>query len=366
MNTHQNIFQNHDYESRDEIDLLELCVIIWRRRVLVFATMLICVIPTCIWLIWQPSIYKLESLFGSTSNYNIQALQPTLLPDGERYQVSSLKSEDLYQDLLTQASSLNAQRLFWEQWSKLPLSQDPSGATTKNDDEFKVFFKSLKLIPPSPKNPNVTFSQINLETSNPARDIKTLTAYMDFLNVRVVEKFVSQLEKGYTSNLQKLQFDYGSLKKREQQKMEDSLLQLQESINIARSLNIVDTPYEQLAGVEIKLVDDRKYLLGTRVLEQEIKSLMSRAEKPLSAFVPELRVMESWQEVLENDIKNLKTIKSEIQVFNLVGPVVSSLDPIKPKKLLILLAVIFLSVLIGAVVAVAGNAIKNYQARENA
>lgn len=361
MNTHNTIFQNHHFESKNEIDLLKLCIILWSKRKSICAVVAICVIPVAIWLMLQASIYRLEALFGSTSAYDIQALQPTSLPDGARYEVSPLKSEDVYQDLLTQAGSLNTQRIFWEQWSGQPLTQDPNSKTTKNDDDFKVFFNSLRLIPATPKNPSITFSQINLETADPARDIKTLTAYVVFLNNRVVEKFVSQLEKAYESNLKQLQFDYAVLQKREKQKLEDDLIQLQESESIARSLNIVDTPYDKLAGIELKVMDDRRYLLGTKALQQEIKSLQVRSEQPLSAFVPDLRNMEYWQEILKNDIHKLQTVKSNVQILNLISPVVSSLDPIKPKKWLILLAVLFLSLLIGSVIALAISGIKNYQ-----
>lgn len=363
MNIHQNTFQTPHYERDEEIDLLELFATLWRSKLLIIGCMLLCVLPTGVWLYFQNPVYKLETIFGSTSSYDIQALQPTPLPDGARYEVSPLKSEDFYQDLLIQAGSLNTQKLFWEQWSKQPLSPDPSSGATVNDANFKRFFVSLSLTPPNPKTPNITTSQINLETINPKRDIQTLTAYVDFLNVHVVEKFVSQLEKGYASSLQQLAFDYSVLKKREQQKLEDSLLQLQESLNLARSLNIIDTPYEQLSGIELKVVDDRQYLLGTRVLTQEIKSLQERSDKPLGAFVPELRNMEYWQEIMQSDLDRLKTIKSGVQAFNLASPVVSSLDPVKPKKLLIVLGVAFTSVIIGMVIVFVINGIRTYQAR---
>lgn len=363
MNIHQNTFQTPHYDRDEDIDLLEIAAVLWQRKLIIISCVVLCVIPALLWVTLQAPVYKLETLFGSTSDYDIQALQPTHLPSGERYEVIPLKSEDFYQDLLIQASSLNTQKLFWEQWSKQPLSSDPSSESTANDKAFKKFFSSLTLVPPNPKTPTVTTSQITLESSTPKQDSETLTAYVDFLNARVVEKFVAQLEKGYASSLKQLGFDYTTLKKREQQKLEDSLLQLQESLSLARSLNIIETPYEQLAGVELKVVDDRQYLLGTNVLSQEIKSLQARSEKPLSAFVPELRNMEYWQEIMQNDLNKLKTIKSDVQAFNLASPVVASLDPIKPKKLIILMGVLFVSLVIGIVIVLIVNGIKSYRAR---
>ncbi|EIK46259.1 hypothetical protein O59_000280 [Cellvibrio sp. BR] len=363
MNTHQNTFQNHSYEREEEIDLLELCATVWRKKWLILALVVVSAIATGLWLKWLPSTYRLEVLFDSTSPYDIQALQPAILSGGSQYAVAPLKTEDFYQEVLIQASSLNTQKLFWERWSQQPLSEDPSIESTANDRAFKKFFISLALTPPNPKSPNVTLSQITLETPAPGRDIETLTAYVDFLNRHVVEKFVAQLEKAYASNLQQLDFDYQALQKRELQKLEDNLLQLQESLKLAQSLNIIDTPYEQLTGVELKVVDDRQYLLGTRVLSEEIKSLEARRKEQLSAFSPELRNMESWRNILENDLKKIRTLKDDVQAFRLAGPVVSSLDPVKPKKLLILLGAIFSSAFIGVFIALVSHAIKNYQAR---
>lgn len=364
MNMYQDTLQSHRHdESSEEIDLLELCATLWRSKWLIAAAMMVCVIPTALWLMWQPPIYKLEALLDTTSPYDIQALQPTLLPDGASYQVEPLKSEDFYQNLLTQAVSLNTQRLFWEHRSQQPLSPNPREGITKNDIAFKQFFNSLTLTPPNPKNQNTTLSQLALETPEPTRDMETLTAFVGFLNAHVVEMFANQLEKGYQSNLQKLEADYATMLMREQQKLQDELLKLRESLSLAQSLNITETPYEQLAGVELKVVDDRQYLLGTRVLSQEIKSLEARAEKPLSAFVPELRNMEYWQQTMQNDVERLGKVKDDVQAFTLASPVVSSLDPVKPKKLLILIGSLFLSLIIGVVIVLIANGVKNYHAR---
>src|SRR5690606_1769679 len=114
------------------------------------------------------------------------------------------------------------------------------------------------------------------------------------------------LEKGYTSNLQQLTLDYEALQQHEQQKLADELVQLKEALITAQSLGITDTPYEQLSGVDMEMVDNRKYMLGTRVLSEEIKTIEARSEQPLSAFVPQLRDMEYWQRIMENDRKKLQ------------------------------------------------------------
>ena len=367
MNMHQNTLpaRHTDYID-DEIDLLELCAALWRGKWLIIATMTACLIPAAIWLKWQAPVYQVEALLDNTSVYDIQALQPTVLDDeGKRYQVTSLQQDAFYSALLTQAGALHTQRLFWESWSQEPLSTDPRIGMSDNDRQFRRFFNALTLTPPNPKKPESTLSQLSLETTDPAQGVKLLSAYVDFLNARVVEQFVTQLEKGYASSLQQLAFDYNALQNREQQQLRDELIQLQEALRVAKSLKIIETPYAQLAGVELKVVDDRQYLLGTRVLSEEINALKARQDNPLSAFVPALRNMEYWRAILENDLNKLHAVKANTQAFELASPAVSSLEPIKPKKMLILLATIVVSGKAGVLLVFLVRGIKAYQARIN-
>lgn len=349
-------------DTNDDIDLLELCATLWRRKWLIFATMAAIIIPTLIWLVQQQPIYRLEVQFDSTSNNDIQPLQPTSLVDGSPYKVEKLKSKDFYQTFLMQIGALKTKKLFWEHWTKMPLSADPI-AKAANDVLFKKFLEALVLTPPNPKNLDSTISHLTLETSQPAKDIEMLTEYIEYANKRVIDKFVLQLEKAYSARLQQLNVDYEMLLKREKQKLQDNLLQLHEGLNIAQSLKIIETPYEQLTGVELTVIDGRHYLLGSRVLSEEIKSLEARIDKPLGAFVPELRQMEYVRETIKADLNRLQLVKDNIPAFYLASAATSSIDPVKPKKLLILLGATFLSLLLGMVIVFVTEGVRSYHAR---
>lgn len=365
MNMYHNKPPTHEFDHHsDEIDLLELCATLWRGKWVIAATMTLCLLPVVLWLKWQAPIYKIEILLNSTSAYDIQSLQPSTLPNGQRYQVTPLEREAFYKNFLVQAGALNTQKLFWEHWSQQALTSDPSQGNTENDIQFKNFSNNLTLTLPNAKNHNTTLSQLSLETPQPTKDMELLNAYVDFVNNRVVSQFVSQLEKGYASNLQQLALDYNALQQHEQQKLEDELVQLKEALNTARSLNITETPYEQLSGVELKVVDNRQYMLGTHVLSEEIKTIEARSEKPLSAFVPQLRDMEYWQKIMENDLQRLSQVKDDVQAFELASLPATSMSPIKPKKLLIFLAALLISGMIGTLIVFIIQGVRSYQARE--
>lgn len=361
---HKNLRLQDQYREDDEIDLLELSASLWRGKWIIGGVMLLTLIPTFIWLKFQPDIYKVEALLDSTSQYDIQSLQPSILEEGGNYQVQPLTPTQVYNSLITQAGSLNTQRIFWEEWSKQPLSSDPRTGTTDNDSAFRVFVEGFSITPPDSKTPEIKLSKLAIEAEDPTAGTSMLTQYVDFLNRKVVEQYASQISMGLKTNLDQLKMDYATLSDRETRKMEDDLIQLTEALNLAKALNITETPYAQLAGIELKVVDDRQYLLGTRVITEEIKSLESRKDKPLTAFVPELREMEYWQTLMENDLARLQTSKANVRAFDLASPATSSLDPVKPNKLLIFLAAVMISGIIGVVIVFISMGIKSYQSRE--
>lgn len=360
----------HSYSSDDEIDLLELGAVLWRGKHIIIATIVSVMVAVIIGLMLQKPAYQVETIIESTSTYDIQALQPTILSGSStddqknsgRYQVQPLKHEHVNAALILHANSLHAKQLFWESKLSLPSSSD-SINSLNSDSEFNEFFHAVKLIPPNPKNPDSTESRLTLETTKPESGTALLNDYADFLNQHVASQFIHQLKKGYDSSLMQLEADYLALQQRERQKLDDELVKLHEALTIAQSLEIVETPYTQLAGIELKVIDDRQYLLGSRVLSEEINSLMERRKSPLSALVPELRHMEYWKEIMENDVKRLDSVKQKIHIFERASPAVSSLDPIGPNKLLILLAAFICAGIIGVVLVLMLQGIRSYRLR---
>ena len=114
---------------------------------------------------------------------------------------------------------------------------------------------------------------------------------------------------------------------------------------------------------EAFLDNKRKYL--QTISFKEIKSLEARIDKPLGAFVPELRQMEYARETIETDLNRLQLVKDDVQAFYLASAVTSSIDPVKPKKLLILLGATFFSLLLGMVIVLVTEGVRSYHARSH-
>lgn len=347
----------------DEIDLMEILVILWKEKIWILATVMLFLIPVLFWTFTRPPVYAVDLLIDNAPSYSIDSLQPSTLVGGDQYQVEKLNKDFLFQKVINQLETLHIQRLFWESRSQNTLSTNPQLANTENDIAFEKFAKNLKLIKPDPKKTNSTVNKITLTTSDPANGIALLNAYSHFLNNYIVDTAISQMEEGYQSNLSQLKADYTRLTAREKEKLSDRLIQLTEQLEVARSLNIIETPYDKLSGIELQIVDNRLYMLGTKALEEEIKTLKMRQEKQPSVFASDLRNMEHWQKTMEDDLQKLQSLKTRINVFEVISPPISSLDSVSPKKLLIILGVLLLSLISGAIFVLIRHGIRNYKLR---
>src|SRR5690606_13880262 len=186
-----------------------------------------------------------------------------------------------------------------------------------DDEAFGNFVNSLAVVVPESRS---TLSRITLQTEQAAQGVEMLSSYLSFINSYTVTGYIDKLIITYQSRLQRLAGDYESLRLQEKIKIEDELIRLEEAHAVAESLGIVSTPYEQVENVQLTILDNREYLLGTTVLSQEIKALQARQDKPLEAFVPELRQMRRWKEQMEGDLQRLRAADDDVEALVIVSP----------------------------------------------
>lgn len=350
----------------DEIDLLELFAVLWQGKWLIVGVTVLIGLATFFAVKSMPSVYRVETTLGSTSQYDVQALQPsTLKEEGRVYQIAPLKVETVYTTGLAHADSLYVKKAFWVERTGQPLTPTMSGATlTDNDLAFKEFVDGLKVVWPGTKPGDSTLSELSLETERPGEGVGLLRDYIEFVDNYTIERFVAQLKTGYQTSLERLTEDSEALHLREAVALEDELVRLDEAYRLAKSLGITETPYEQMQNQELSIMDSRMYLLGTAVLGEEMSALKARQEMPLEAFVPALRSIEHWRTQIESDLRKLEVADKNVNAFVMVSPPESSLGPVEPNKLLIFIAAVFGAGMLGIVLVFARHGIKSYQSRQ--
>ncbi|MGI1677505.1 MAG: hypothetical protein K6L75_02130 [Cellvibrionaceae bacterium] len=353
-----------DYRD-DEIDLMELVAVLWGGKWLVIGLVFLSAVFTfCFLKFFADSYYSVDVVIDKPSNYQLQRLQPSELQGGKAYQVAEIDLETIYSRVLSHADSLFVKRLFWRD-HVMKSGEKMTDNEMSQDKEFQRFAKELRVNGPSGKEPEQTRSTLAIEVISPEAGIALVTAYQEFISTYTLKMLAAELRAGYEASLFSLDEDYISLENRELQKLDDELIVLTEALEIARALGIKETSYDQVENVELKMLDDKRYLLGSRVLNEEIKSLEARKEKPLAAFSVQLRNMENWKRQVESDLKQLDNIDKKVMPFVVVSPPESSLKPVKPNKLMILIGVIFLSGMLGVIIVFVRHGMKSYQERAN-
>lgn len=393
MNARESKYQS-DYD--DEIDLLELIPVLWQGKWIIIGATLAAGLLAFFALQAMPSVYRVETTLDTPSQYDIQALQPStlvgeynVLPSilvqeyggqgrehstgspGEayqiyqQYQVGPLNVESIYKTGLVHADSLYVKKAFWQQRADHPLTEVRPGATSvENDRAFRAFANGFQVASVA-GNEGTSLRRMVLETEEPAVDTKLLAEYLNFVDRHTVEQFIGQLQMAYQANLGQLMEDMEAIHERELVKLQDELVRLDEAYQLASSLGISETPYEQAQNVERLILDSRLYLLGTKALGQEISALKERQKGRLEAYAPQLRTMEHWRRQIQSDLRHLEDIGQEVSAFVVVSPPEPSLEPVRPNRSLIFVAALVGGGILGVLLVFFMHGIASYRARQS-
>ncbi|MCW8194217.1 hypothetical protein F6455_05420 [Proteobacteria bacterium 005FR1] len=351
-------------EREQEVDLLGLLAVLWNGKWLALGVIALGALVAFVLLSIIPSLYRIETTLNSTSLYHLQGLQPSILPKGEIYQVAPLEGETMYRTALAHAGSQYVQRLFWE--ADRNITPVPGASLAESDPGFRKFVQGLEVDQPGLGENVSKLSQIALYMDDPRVGVDLLDRYIQFVDDYTVRQFINQLRAAYETSLGKLDQDKDALYRRETLNVQDELTRLNEAFALAETLNIRDIPYEQVQNIELSLMDERIYLLGTSALGAEIGALQERLKKPLAAFVPRLREMEHWQGQMQADLRMLENKDPHARSFVIVSPPESSIFPVKPNKPLLFALAVLISALLGCTLVFARQAVKSYRLRPQA
>ncbi len=358
--------------NSDEIDLFEVFEKIWNGKVLIAGIILISAVVAFVGLKLTPVYYQIETTIDKVSIEDLRPLYPTVL-DGKEYKVLDGKSafmeyqisipdeNKIYDDALLKINSLSLLKSFWEKKIGKSLDLRRNAVITDDVIAFKNFQKSFLLAAPNLKTPTVTARKISFEFQDPEEGVALLGQYLDFVNQQLWLEYFAKVEASYNSNLKVLDISYNTKKMVESRKLNDDLIVWRENLKIAESLGIKETPFKELENIQSSLMNSRLYLLGTKPLAKQIEIFVARQSGSLSPYSLELRKMETWREQMTSDLQRIKDLNDKTHLFSVVNQPESSLDPVKPQKALIFIAVVFLSGVFGVFFVLIRSAIRNHK-----
>jgi len=351
---------NFAQTNNDEINLLEIFLKIWKGKFLIIGIVLVSAVIAFISLKMMTSYFKIDTTIDVATADQIRVLAPSVTGSTE-YQVPILDAKKIYDRVLLQANSLPLLKAFWEKRTGKPLLLNPGDPVSEENQGFRKFYESFVIEASNPKTPEVTARKISLEYRDPVSGIKLINDYLDFLNQQALLGEIQRLESSYNANLSALAVSYSARNLIEQRKLDDELVKIRENLKIAESLGIKETPFRELENIQLKVLDSRDYLIGTKPLSQQIDILVARQGKSLAPFSADLRNMETWRDQMTVDLERLKVMKDKVRLFSVINKPDASPDPVKPKKTLIFIVIVFLSGILGIAIVLIRGAVQSHR-----
>lgn len=313
----------------DEIDLAKLIRNIWRGKGIIVTWTAAAVLLTLCYTFLRTPVYKIESIISYVQSSSLIPIQPSILEMAGVHSVPKLNEQVIYNSTLLQLGSTNVLREFWATYS--------SSKDEQSDDEFRAFANGLSVESVNPKAEEPQSKKIVTTFSDPEKGERTLNAYLEFLNKRIQMQFIEDIHGSFNASMVAIDNSISLFEEDAQKNLSYELLKLKENYEIAKSLKITATPYKDLENIGLTILDGRDYLLGTDALTLQINMLSARQGKSMRAYNKRINDLFLARSIIESDIARLAGFKGSVPMFKIENRAESSIDPIGPKKLILLI-----------------------------
>lgn len=309
--------------ASDEIDLIELCAKIWRGKWKIIGAVLICIALGVAYLLIVPKTYRLEAVLAAPLASDLEPIQP---PEASgRYTLPTISSGHAFELVKGYLRSEKKRLDFWKQFHdfepQLELEGDKLAAFLRFNEELSLT---------ESKEAGTTLSFIGL---TPQADVQMLELFLKTVNAQVVDEIVNRMVQILAIQKSKLRDDISRLREQYRVSLQDQIVALEEALTIAQEIGIKETPYEQLANIEVTVVD-KQFLLGTTTLSSQLNALKARQDK--DTFVPGLRDLQKQLQRVEADMGILERHKGDARTFVILRPLAIPQKEESPKKALVL------------------------------
>lgn len=314
--------------NNDEIDLIELCSGIWAGRWKIVTAILLCFALAIGYLSVTPKKYILEATLGPPASSDIISIQPSALESDDE------ASSTVFNLVKAYSKSEDELLKFWLSYNgKASLDNEEA------EDRFLSFYDAFS-VKEDVKEGTATLS---LQTISPDEDVSLMRELHAYINKQVINQLVLRLKTALEVQKERLESEIVRVRRQYRTSLQDEIARMEEALAIAKAVGIEKTPYDQLANIELKVVDNL-YMLGSAALSSQLKVLNERQGN--DAFVPKLRDLQSRVEQINADFALLRAQKNQARAFIVIDPIARPLKPAKPKAALILA----LSIILGGIV----------------
>jgi chain length determinant protein (polysaccharide antigen chain regulator) len=344
----------------DEIDLFDLIDDIWNQKIWVFAGLFVTIILAGLYLFKTTPVYEAEATIKSaTANDLIQFSRPQLLD------IYSLDVKGAFESAKSALLSTSYRKEFYAlKLDQIKQVQNPYDDTLTLDQNFIVFNKQFS-VKTSGKDDSEPFVQIVLEFSNANLASELLNEFVEYALFRRLRDSYDTMLAKVNGRIESLNYQARIMREEYIGDKTRRILNLKEAKTVALAVGQENPIYRNMdlmGGQRPPL-----YMLGSKAIKAEIKALESREKIAKDLARGEDLFIEGLPKLLL-EVEALQTLEidsSKISLARIDELAVVPVEPVKPRKLLIMALALVSGLFLGLFMALIAAAYGKHKIRSS-
>jgi chain length determinant protein (polysaccharide antigen chain regulator) len=330
--------------DEDEIDLIALARGFWAQKWLILAITLLVTAGAAAYAFLSKPVYEAKLFIMPPTQNQIAELN---YGRGKSTELDTYSIKHVYDVFARNLQGESLRQTFFNQ-IYLP-SLDESQRKGALDRLYDRFSRELVVKGPGKDTPD-RFS-VTVQNGDPVKATEWAKAYVARASEAAEVELIKNVTTEASVRARNLEQRIMSLRETAQRIREDRIQQLREALKIAEAIGLTSPTINSSASVDITVDTGNKmdYQRGSKALAAEIQTLESRASD--DAFISDLRTLQ----MRYTFYRKLNIDPELISVYRQDGSVEVPGDPIKPKKLLIIVLGLAAGLILGAFAGFARN-----------
>jgi chain length determinant protein (polysaccharide antigen chain regulator) len=331
------MLNSRESNGMGEIDISDIIRVLWKKKWMIFVTASVVTLIAVAYVflvrpIYEASAFAMPPTYNDIANLNYgrsseTELVPVTVKEVYSIFLQSLKSETLRQTFIAEV-----------------MASGSSNDEGKAGSDLLYSELSKRLIVSQPRKDLPDEYMVTIQSSNPDQAAQWAQEYIHRAGKLAEQEIIKNISYEADVKVRSLDRQIADLRENGQKVREDTITKLREALRVAKAIGlekppiIAGNPAVQIAGsVDGQLI----YMRGTKALEAEIENLEARSAN--DPFIGRLRDLESKQAFYKSISSNLQ----DVVAYRLDGDAKPPLDPIKPKRALIIMLGFLFGVLLG-------------------
>ncbi|NYT84326.1 LPS O-antigen chain length determinant protein WzzB [Pollutimonas harenae] len=345
---------NKNINTSDEIDLRELLLTLWSAKVLIIAVTLLTTCAAAVYVFLSTPIYEAHvqalpptqgglaaynmanQLSGSAVNALTQQPQQEQTPDNA---IEALSTKDAYKVFLRHADSSSLRQAFFKN-TYLAEYGSPSDEGQRQQ-LWKDFNKSLNIKRPQ-KPTDASLLTLSWQGADPQLIAQWANQYVNMAISAAQHELLQNLQSAVQLRLDSTQAQIDTLREVALIDQQSNMAQLKEALELAESIGLEDPPPS--GNLITSYTGSTSYLRGAKALRAELALITSRQDH--DPYLSELPNLLRTQTLL----KSIDTHPS-VSVATIDESATAPIDPIKPRKALVLVLGVVVGGMLGILAA---------------